>query len=119
MATVRQHDLIGTHIDAVRPNTSFGRGRGNGKINRKGARKVAGRGGSQLRHLQRNRPLAPLLAPPSAHRSSDVNNNTSWLVGWLHPWRLPVASRVPLPPKVVFVARGTGFNASCPYLGWW
>ena len=28
MAIARQHDLIGTHIDVVRPNTSFGRGRG-------------------------------------------------------------------------------------------
>ena len=31
MATARQHDLIGTHIDAVRSNTIGGRGRGSGK----------------------------------------------------------------------------------------
>ena len=46
MATTGQHDTSGTQIDAVRPSSSFGRGRGAGKINRKGARKVAGRGGS-------------------------------------------------------------------------
>ena len=38
--------MISTHINVVRPNTSFNRGKGNGKINRKGARKVAGRGDS-------------------------------------------------------------------------
>ena len=31
MATARQHDLIGTHIDAGRPSTSDGRGGGKGK----------------------------------------------------------------------------------------
>ena len=46
MATAWQHDLIGTHISAVRPNTFGGRGRGNGKNSRRGAKRGAGRGGS-------------------------------------------------------------------------
>ena len=52
MATARQHDLIGTHIDAVRPNSAFGRGRGKGKNGRRGAQRPAGRGHGQLRQLQ-------------------------------------------------------------------
>ena len=39
MATARQHDLIGTHIDAVQSNNFGGRGRGSGKNGRRGARR--------------------------------------------------------------------------------
>ena len=48
MVTATEHDLIGTHIDIIRPNTSFGRSRGASKINHKGARNLAGPSGSQL-----------------------------------------------------------------------
>ena len=65
MATARQHDLIGAHIDAVRSSTSGGRGRGRGKNNRRGAQRGAGRGSNQLRHLQPNRPSAPPSATPA------------------------------------------------------
>ena len=46
VGTAKRHNLIGTHIDAVLPNTSGGRGRGNGRNSRRGARKGVGRGGS-------------------------------------------------------------------------
>ena len=65
MATARQHDLIGAHIDAVRSSTFGGRGRGRGKNNRRGAQRGAGRGSNQLRHLQPNRPSAPPSATPA------------------------------------------------------
>ena len=65
MATARQHDLIGAHIDAVRSSTSGGRGGGRGKNNRRGAQRGAGRGSNQLRHLQPNRPSAPPSATPA------------------------------------------------------
>jgi len=65
MATARQHDLIGTHIDAVRPNSAFGRGRGKGKNGRRAAQKAAGRGRSQLRQIQSVRPPAPPTATPA------------------------------------------------------
>ena len=65
MTTARQHDLIGTHIDAVRPNSAFGRGRGKGKNGRRGAQRPAGRGHGQLRQLQSVRPTAPPTAPPA------------------------------------------------------
>ena len=70
IATPQQHDLIGTHINAVRPNTFGGRGRGNGKNSRHGAKRGAGRGGSQLRHLQPIRTSAPPSAPPSTSSAS-------------------------------------------------
>ena len=65
MATARQHNLINTHIDAVRSSTCGGRGRGSGKNTRRGARRGASRGGSRLQHLQPTRPSAPPSAPPS------------------------------------------------------
>ena len=81
MATARQHNLIGTHINAVRLNASFGRGRINGKIKRKGARKVANRGGSQLRHFQLNwpsaPPSAPLLNPPAPQQQHQQQQQQS------------------------------------------
>ena len=46
MATAWQHNLISTHINAVRSNTFGGHGRGNGKNSRCGAKRGAGRGGS-------------------------------------------------------------------------
>ena len=64
MATARQHDLIGAHIDAVRSSTFGGRGRGRGKNNRRGAQRGAC-GSNQLRHLQPNRPSAPPSATPA------------------------------------------------------
>jgi len=58
------------------------------------------------RHLRR------LLRHHSSSSSSSSSvNNSSRPVGRLHPRRLQVASRVPLPPKVVVVAGGTGSNA--------
>ena len=69
-----------------------------------------------------NRPSAPPLAPPLAlrHNSRSANDNSnSRPFGRLHPRRLPVASKVPLPPKVVVVVGRRGFDALCAYLGWW
>ena len=127
MATTRQHNLIGTHIDAVRSNTFGGRGRGNGKNSRRGAKRGAGRSGNQLRQLQPNEPSASSspLCRPLRHRSSrsssvnnNNNNNNSRPVGRLHPRRPLVVSRVPLLPVVVVVVGGRASNASCAYLGW-
>ena len=72
-----------------------------------------------------NRPGPRLLCwplrRPLRHRSSSVNNNndSNRLVGQLHPRRLPVASRVPLPTQVMVVVGGTRVDASCAYLEWW
>ena len=64
MATARQHDPIGTLINAVRPNTFGGSGRGSGKNGRRGAKRGAGRDNAQLRHLQSTRILVTPSAPP-------------------------------------------------------
>ena len=75
MATARQHDLIGTHIDAIRPNTFGGRGRGNGKNDGRGAKRGASRGSTRLRHLHPRRPLCRPLSHSSSSSSSVNNNN--------------------------------------------
>ena len=113
MATARQHDLIGTHIDAVRSNTFGGRGRGNGKNSRRGAKRGAVSFGSSNRFdpWLLCRPLRRALRHRSSSSSSvndDDNKNSSRPVGRLHPRRPRVASRVPLSPVVVVVKRGKG-----------
>ena len=70
MATARQHNLIGTHISAVRPNTFGGRERGNGKNGRRGAKRGAGRGSTQLRHPLSTRTSATPSAPPLTSSAS-------------------------------------------------
>ena len=106
MVAARQHDVIGTHIDIVQPNNSLGRGRGNCRTNRRGARRGVGCGGSPLRHLQPTRssapPSAPPLAPPStssAPQQQRQQQQQKPASGPAASRRLPVAGRYPFRPR--------------------
>ena len=64
-------------------------------------------------------PIGPSVDLFGSSSSTVNNNNSDQPVGQLHPRRLPVASRVPLPPEVMVVVEGTRVNASCAYREWW